>query len=225
MKHSKKNTNIKHLLAFTLKEQALKKTNLKIRRTKMNKIISNITSTGLFLALCLGLSFNAMAKSKGGGKHYVFSLVGTGTMYEGEVADIDGDGIDDPAMCFDVDLVNAKNQQIIGTGTDCLSDVTEAGAGLKLVGTTFFHLPQGDLVVRGNTTVQPVTHAIVTPAGQEITHITGASGTENAVIEGTGRFADAVGTARLSGMVNLSEFSGNVGDPITFDCLFVVELY
>jgi len=225
MKNSKKNTNIIYLLAFILKEQALNKTNLLIRGIKMSKIISSITSTGLFLALCFGLSFNAMAKNNGGGKQYVFNLVGTGAMYEGEVADIDGDGVDDQAWCFDVDLINAKNQQLIGTGTDCLSNVTPTGTGLALVGTTTFHLPQGDLVVRGNTTVQPVLHPTVTPSGQDITHITGASSTENAVIEGTRRFAGAVATARLSGMVDLSGFTGNVGDPITFDCLFVVNLY
>ena len=191
----------------------------------MNKIFSSITSTGLLLALCFGLSFNAMAKNKGGGKHYVFNLIGTGAMYEGVVADIDGDGIDDTAWCFDVDLINAKNQQLIGTGTDCLSNVTPMGTGLALVGTTTFHLPQGDLVVRGNTTVQPVFHLTVTPSGQNITHITGASGTGDAVIDGTGLFAGAAATARLSGMVDLSEFAGNVGDPITFDCLFVVDLY
>lgn len=166
-----------------------------------------------------------MAENNGGGKHYVFNLIGTGTMYQSEVADIDGDGIDDPAICFDVDLVNAKNQQLIGTGTDCLSDITPTGTGLALVGTTFFHLPEGDLVVRGKTTVQPVFQPIVTPGGQNITHTTGAAGIGDAVIAGTGRFAGAVATARLSGMVDLSGFTGNVGDPISFDCLFVVDLY
>ena len=186
----------------------------------MNKIITSITAIFIFL----GLSFNALAGDKGAGKHYVLNLVGTGNMYESFVKDIDGDGIDDPAICFDVDLINAKNQQLIGTATDCLSNVTPTGTGLALVGTTFFHMPQGDLVVRGNTSVQPVFHPTVTPAGQTMTHITGAAGTGNAVIDGTDRFAGATGTARLSGMVDLSGFGGNVGDPISFDCLFVVDL-
>ena len=186
----------------------------------MNKIITSITTICLFLSL----SFNAQAEGNGGGKHYVFNLIGTGVMYPGTVADIDGDGVDDPAMCFDVDLINAKNQQLIGTGTDCLSDVTPTGTGLALVGTTFFHLPEGDLVVRGNTSVQPVLQPTITPAGQNITHTTGAAGTGDAVIDGTGRFAGVAGTARLSGMVDLSGFAGSVGDPISFDCLFVVDL-
>ncbi|MFV9615721.1 MAG: hypothetical protein ACNYZG_07175 [Gammaproteobacteria bacterium] len=191
----------------------------------MNKINSKLTFTKLLLCICLGLSSNAMAENNSSGKHYVFNLIGTGTMYQGEVADIDGDGINDPAICFDVDLVNAKNQQLIGTGTDCLSNITPTGTGLALVGTTFFHLAEGDLVVRGKTTVQPALHPIVTSTGQNITHTTGAAGTENAVIDGTGRFAGAEATSRLSGMVDLSGFTGNVGDPITFNCLFVVDLY
>lgn len=186
----------------------------------MNKIITS------FAAICffLGLSFHAMAEGNSAGKHFVLNLTGTGYMYE-SVEDLDGDGVaDDPAICFDVDLINAKNQQRIGTATDCLSNVTPTGTGLALVGTTYFHLHEGDLVVRGNTSVQPVFQSTVTPAGQNITHITGAAGTGNAVVDGTARFAGATGTARLSGMVDLSGFGGNVGDPIFFDCLFVIDL-
>ena len=187
----------------------------------MNKIITSIATICLFLSL----SFNAQAEGNGGGKHYVLNLIGTGLMYPGVVADIDGDGIDDPAMCFDVDLINAKNQRLIGTATDCLSKMSPAGLGLVLVGTTFFHLPEGDLVVRGNTSVQQAHPDTETPAGQKMTHVTGAAGPGNAVIDGTGRFAGAAGTARLSGMVNLATFNAAEGDPISFDCLFVIDLY
>lgn len=65
----------------------------------------------------------------------------------------------------------------------------------------------------------------VTPAGQTMTHITGAPGTGNAVIDGTGHFAGATGTAHLSGMVNLSGFGLQVGDPISFDCLFELSTW
>jgi hypothetical protein len=184
-----------------------------------NKIVS---TTILSIFLCL--SFNASAKDDGGGKHYVLNLIGTGEMYEG-YEDLDGDGYaTDEAWCFDVDLVDMKNQQVIGTGTDCLADVTPMTPGVKLVGTTYFHMPQGDLVVRGNTSVQPVFHPIETPDGQSMTHITGAAGIGNAVIDGTKLFAGATGTARLSGMVDMSAFFTNVGDPITFNCIFVIDL-
>lgn len=186
----------------------------------MNKIITSITASCLFI----GLSFNALAEGNAAGKNHVFNLTGTGAMYPDFVADIDGDGFDDPAICFDVDLINAKNQQHIGTATDCLSNIMPAGLGLSLVGTTYFRLPEGDLVVRGNTSVQQAHPGTVTPSGKTMTHITGAAGTGNAVIHGTGRFASATGTARLSGMVNLSEFGAVTGDPITFDCLFVIDL-
>jgi len=184
-----------------------------------NKILSTA-----ILSICLCLSFNASAKDKGGGKHYVLNLIGTGAMYQG-YEDLDGDGYaTDPAMCFDVDLVDMKNQQVIGTGTDCLADVMPAGSGVKLVGTTYFHMPQGDLVVRGNTSVQAVFHPTVTPDGQAMTHITGAAGTGNAVIDGTKRFAGATGTARLSGMVDMSAFGAIPGDPISFNCIFIIDL-
>lgn len=177
------------------------------------------------LVLCLAVSGNAFAKKRGGGKRLVLNLVGSGPMYESTVPDIDGDDIDDPAICFDVDLIDAKTRQHIGVATDCLSDVTGVGDGLALVGTTFFHTKKGTLVTRGNTTVKPVTHPTVTPDGQNITHITGASGTGNAVLGGTKRFKKVKGTVRLSGMVDLSNFSGAVGDPIAFDCVFVIDLY
>lgn len=180
------------------------------------------TVAGCILALLLGVATGAQAN--GGGRHLVLNLVGTGAMYEDIVPDIDGDGSDDPAICFDVDLVNMKNRQTVGTATDCLSNVTPTGTGIALVGTTYFNLPQGELIVRGNTTVQPVLHPTVTPAGQTMTHITGAASPDNAVLSGTRRFAGAEGTVRLSGMVDMSGFGGEVGDPISFDCLFVVDL-
>jgi len=146
-------------------------------------------------------------------------------MYPDTVPDIDGDLEDDDAICFDVELVNGKNRQVIGTATDCLSNIAPAGLGLQLVGTTFFHLPQGTLITRGNTTVQPVPvgHPITTPDGQMITHITGASDVGNAVIGGTGRFENSEGTVRLSGMVDMTNFSVE-GTPIAFDCLFIIDL-
>ena len=50
------------------------------------------------------------------GKAVVLHLMGTGQAYEGTVPDIDGDGEDDPATCFDVDLYSASGQKI-GTAT------------------------------------------------------------------------------------------------------------
>lgn len=153
------------------------------------------------------------------------NLVGKGPMYESEVPDIDGDKQPDPAICFDVDLKNIADGELVGTATDCLSNIEPGeNGGLKLVGTTFFNLPNGQIVTRGLTTVQPVNQTTITPDGEEITHITGASSDQNSVLKATGDYWWYRGTVRLSGMVNLSEFNGNVGDPMFFDCLFTIDL-
>ena len=154
----------------------------------------------------------------------VLNLVGEAPMYERMVPDIDGDGNEDPAICFDATLINGKNRQRIGTATDCLSNITPVGTGLGITATTFFHLPQGNLIVRGGTSVQPVVLPTVTPGGHLITHITGAASTGNPIIEGTKRFQRTTGKVRLSGMVDMTHFAGKVGDPIFFDCLFIVDL-
>ena len=72
--------------------------------------------------------------------------------------------------------------------------------------------------------MQPVTQGITTASGQLITHVTGAAGTDNAILGGTKRFKNSTGTVRLSGMVDMSQFFGALGEPIAFDCLFVIIL-
>jgi len=179
----------------------------------------------LFLFVCVSHSTSTFANGHGNGNGngagsiLVLNLVGSAEMTLRDVP-----GFDD-AMCFDVDLINAKTGKKIGMARDCLSDVGNGiNGGVALVGTTYFYMHEGMLVTRGNTTVQPVNHETVTPSGQPITHITGASGDSNAVIEGTGRFARSSATVRLSGMVDMTTFGGIEGDIITFDCLFVITL-
>ncbi|QQX81280.1 hypothetical protein JK628_05265 [Shewanella sp. KX20019] len=169
----------------------------------------------------ISVPLDAIGENQGGGNVMVLNLVGTGNGELLKVPDIDGDGIEDDATCFKVNLLNGENGHLIGTAVDCLSMIASVGDGLALVGTTYFNFPQGTLVTRGNTTVQPVTKAIVTPDGQSITHITGAASNENAILEGTGRFQGQTGTVRLSGMVDMSNI--DIGQ-ITFDCLFVIAL-
>lgn len=179
------------------------------------------------MAIYLTIVSNVLYASQGGGDILVLNLIGIGEMYPDKVPDIDGDGDDDDAICFDVELVNAKNDRVIGTATDCLSEIDfENGdnGGIALIGTTYFYMHQGMLITRGQTTVQPTNHPTTTPSGQMITHITGASGTGNAILSGTGRFAGSTGTVRLSGMVDMSKFNEDDGNLIAFDCLFVINL-
>jgi hypothetical protein len=171
----------------------------------------------IFLSVSLSLPLSVSAA---GGKHLVLNLKGTGAGYESTVPDINGDGLDDLATCFDVELFNQKNQQLIGTATDCLSDITPTGPGLTLVGTSFFRMANGELVTRGLTTVQGVLQPTVSPDGQVFTNMTGAADDGNAILSGSMAFATATGTSRLSGLVNLADFPNTA----TFDCLFVIDL-
>ncbi|MDH5182473.1 MAG: hypothetical protein OEX12_01165 [Gammaproteobacteria bacterium] len=180
-----------------------------------NKIVSII-----IMFVCFSASFGAKA---GQGDSLILNLVGYGAMYEREVPDLDGDGVDDLSVCFDSTLKNLKNNQVT-KGTDCLSNISLVGGGVALVNTTFFNLQQGTIITRTSTSVQPVLHPTITANGQISTHITGASSDENAIIGGTMKFRDAVGTVRLSGMVDMSNFFGKVGDPIGFDCIFIIDI-
>ena len=164
------------------------------------------------LALSLALiPLTSMAGGKKKGKRLALNLIGTGTAYTGTVPDIDGDGIDDEAMCFDVQLFDLKKNKQIGTATDCLADVTPVGDGLNLIGTSYFNFDNGaQLVTRGQTTVQPSTGDL-----GGFTHITGAAATGDDVLGGTKKYKKASGAVRLSGMVDMSALDS--AGQITFD--------
>ena len=164
-------------------------------------------------------------KRRGGhGKHMVLNLVGTATAYDQTVPDIDGDGKDEPAKCFDVNLVDADTTKVIGVSTDCFAQVTPKDLGLAMVTTTFFNFPSGTFIVRLNTSGQLLLHPTMTPSGVTMTHMSGAASKQNTIIGGTGRFARETGTARLSGLLNMEKFSMDKGGSVTFDCLFVIDL-
>ena len=196
-----------------------------IKRT--NILIVLFFIIGIFLNVSVAEATGSHHKYHNSTEHLVLKLAGTGFMYPMEVPGME-EG-DDPmeAMCFDIDLVNVKNNKIIGTGTDCLSnvDVKENG-NVSLIGTTYFHLRKGTLIARGAVTVQPVPEdfKLVGADGHQYSHITGAASDEDSIIGGTGKFANSTGRARLSGMVDMTEFTMNEGDPLAFNCLFVVDV-
>lgn len=153
----------------------------------------------------------------------VLNLIGKGAMYIDTVPAVTGLGEVVQAWCFDVDLVDLKTGETVGTATDCLdptlSDQKLSPGGLGMIGTTYFNLPDGVLAIQGRTTVQPRNWPT-----RSFTHITGGNSAGNAVLYGTGVYRGLTGTARLSGMVDLSQFDQSVGSLITFDCIFIVEL-
>ena len=156
-------------------------------------------------------------------KTMVLNLVGTGNMYIDVVPDAEIPGEYVNAWCFDLDLIDMRSGKNLGQATDCLDNSRQEYAlsesGIAMIGTTYFNLPGGMLAIQGRTTVQPRNWPT-----REFTHITGGNSAGNAVLYGTGRYKNAAGTARLSGMVDLSKFRGQVGDPISFDCIFVVDV-
>jgi hypothetical protein len=127
-------------------------------------------------------------------------------------------------MCWDVDLVDAKTNRVIGTATECAADVDLDGTGPKPVATTTFRFPQGTLVQRGKMSAQPV---LWQPANNpdvdsNVTFITGAfpaAGVNN-ILSGTGRFAGAQGRVRLSGA-----FTADDAGKATLNCIFIIDLY
>ena len=123
--------------------------------------------------------------------------------------------------CFDVDLVNPVDNRAMGTATRCFTDIHTVDGGMALTATTFFRLPQGTIVSRQRTTVQPITDGYT-----GMTHITGAipaSQANNILAEAdTGQFAGVPGSVRLSGAMDLSHFKDR--NEIAFDDLALIRL-
>jgi hypothetical protein len=182
----------------------------------------SITKTNIFLAIVVTLLSASGALAAGIGNNIVVVLAGEG------VFDASGNqftqlGLVAPegVLCFDIDLVDVKTGNVIGSGSDCLSDINsdDGGMSMALTATSFFHFPGGTLVSQGLVTVQPKLHGL-----EEFTHVVGAapSPSENNVIYGDGKFKDANGSVRLSGLVNLGRL-GSAGI-IGFDCVFIIDL-
>ena len=186
-------------------------------------------TTCKFILIIACLISASLANAAGVGNNIAVRLVGTDNQYDGTDL-FDDFGITqpagDPPKCFDLDLVDVKTGKVIGAATDCLTDINvvevdAAGPNAALVGTTFFHFGGGTVIAQGLTTVQPVLHG-----SPNFTHITGAIPglAQNGVIYGDGKFKNAFGPARLSGAVNLTNWTGDDGTPITFDCVFILDL-
>jgi hypothetical protein len=178
--------------------------------------------TKIFSVILVTLLSASGASAAGKGNNIVVLLAGTG------YADFSGNqftqlGLDAPpgVACFDMDLVDAKTGRVIGSGSDCLSDVEFVDTGVTLTATSFFHFPGGTLVSQGLVTVQPKLHGL-----EGYTHVTGAapSPNENNVIYGDRKFRNAAGSVRLSGLVDMSKFAFGEGDPIVFDCVFIIDI-
>jgi len=123
--------------------------------------------------------------------------------------------------CFDVDILGLGDNTAVGTATRCLTDIRTVDSGMALTATTFFRFPNGMLVSRQRTTVQPMIDRTA-----EMTHITGALPAPlatNVLAEvGTGKFAGVPGSVRIVGAMNLSNFKDK--NEIAFDDIAIIRL-
>ncbi len=183
-------------------------------------LIIAVLMLGLFWALPSTMDASHFSSSS---EQMVLRLVGTGHAREPEPAKGE-----QGMWCFDVDLENAATGEIVGYATDCLEVVgviennpdDPMDDGLQVIGTTiFYYMFKGIMISQGLASVQPTTHG-----SPNSTHITGSIPTsgENNILSATRGFRGLEASVRLSGAVNMSGFGGEMGDPITFDCLFVI---
>jgi len=185
-----------------------------------------IIRTNLFLVILVTLLSASGANAGGHGKNIVVLLAGEG-LADGTGNQFTQLGLVAPegVLCCDMDLIDAKTGRVIGSGSDCLSEISPfENGGMSLTATSFFHFRSGTLVSQGLVTVQPKLPGLELDGLEEFTHVTGAapSPSENNVIYGDGRFKDASGSVRLSGLVNLARLGSGY---IDFDCVFIIDIW
>jgi hypothetical protein len=121
-------------------------------------------------------------------------------------------------------MIDLSTGSSIGTATDCLDMATIApindDGGFIIVNTTFFNFEDGTIVSRSDTTVQPASDPLPSSGP---THITGEMASGNNILSdlGTGDFAGATGSTRLSGQVDMSKMPDGI---LTFACIFVIDV-
>jgi hypothetical protein len=183
--------------------------------------------TNIFLVILVTLLSASGANAGGFRKNIVVLLAGEGLVDDSgnqftRLGLVPPEGV----LCFDMDLIDAKTGRVIGSGSDCLSDINSSeNGGMSLTATSFFHFRHGTLVSRGLVTVQPKLPGLEFDGLEEFTHVTGAapSPSENNVIYGDGKFKNAAGSVRLSGLVNLSRLATH--GVIDFDCVFIIDIW
>jgi hypothetical protein len=123
--------------------------------------------------------------------------------------------------CFDMNLFDIAANKAIGTATRCFADINNAGPGMALTDTFFFRLAEGTIVSRNRTTIQPAIDS-----SPEVTHIAVSipdSYTTTILPEaGSGSFKGIIGSARLAGAMDMSQFRAR--NEIAFNDIVVLEL-
>ncbi|GJL55706.1 MAG: hypothetical protein NPIRA02_28380 [Nitrospirales bacterium] len=180
-----------------------------------------------FLTICTLMMFALVVSPlMAHGQTLVVQLKGKAQGFLKNVPAADSGKIKD-AMCFEVQMFDVPTGLQLGTALDCLSDVVSDGdGGVTLTDTTIFKFKRnGKLVSHGRVSIRPLQDTESAPASTHITGSVPSLGTKNIITrKGTKRFRGRTGVVRLSGAVNMSDFNGEPGTPIEFNCLFVIQL-
>lgn len=178
-------------------------------------------------------------------------IVGTAAVIdvrEGTNIDFAGLGVDgNDFVCFEMPLVEAATDIILGSGVDCLrfdppglifggnpalaDGVTVTEGTMTVTVFSFFVLPGGTLVNFGTTTIQPFVAGfgdgfIAGDSGNpQVTHLTGSiPNGASSIAAGTRRFSRVSGHGRVSGAVSVLPIDVAAGIGPSFDCLWELTL-
>jgi hypothetical protein len=148
----------------------------------------------------------------------VVQMKGKSTGETRSIPSIDATGTTE-GNCFDVPMIDPKNQQQLGTATRCFTDVQTVQDGLALTETMFLKFADGTIVARSRPTIQPILDDAA-----DMTHLIGAVPTPYVtnllVDQSTETYRDMAGSLRYGGVMNLNRFKEN--NEITFDDLALV---
>lgn len=189
-------------------------------------IITVLLSSPVYAGI--GYNFVSAYANKGNnfvGKELILNARGVATAFACDMPPTDLGTTQ--ALCFNVPLYNMKTGAYVGTLLDKLADIVSAdNGGLLATVTSTFQLTEWrrkpSLTTRVFGNIQP----FLGNSSSSMTHLTGyipTAGQSN-ILSGTGRFQHASGTARESGAVNLENFSGQPGDEVVFDLIWVIRL-
>lgn len=180
-----------------------------------------LIKSGLVLLVAILLISPVMAEQP-----IMLKVDGVGHMRNAAVPAFSGVGTE-PAMCFDLALLDLTTGKRIGRATDCMSEVVpNEHGGLVTVATTTFFVEGGSATVQTFVSVQPVTQPgrFIDRDGRNYTHMSGAVRDQSKVIASTGTLSGISGTSRISGLLDMGHFNQVEGDIVIFNCLFEVYL-
>ncbi len=130
------------------------------------------------------------------------------------------------ALCFNIPLFNMKTGAYVGTLLDRLADIVPAdNGGLLATVTSTFKFTQWRRQPSFTTRVFGSVQPFLGGTSSSMTHLTGyiPSVGHSDILYGEGRFRHASGTVRESGAVNLAGFTGQPGDEVVFDLIWVIK--